>query len=78
MENELLKTCPACEAFLEVNDLTRGDWTEYRCNNHGQFILSKTLSITLTRNPQLIEKMADYLKKPFDRDKIICTYHLGV
>jgi|GEM_PF-5373413 len=78
MEHELLSTCPACGEYLDVNDRTRGDWTEYCCSNHGKFILSRTLSITLTRNPCFTEKMSAHLNKPFDRDKTICTYDIGI
>lgn len=75
---EILNNCPACSHALEVNEQTRGDWTAYRCPNHGAFNLSNTLSVILVRNAEAVGKVAGYLESVSDRPEVICTNDVGL
>lgn len=76
---EKLSNCPICGTSLVVNGETRGDWTNYKCPNHGEFNLSGTLSVMAVRTPEKQKNIADYLKKnPSERKSVICTYDVNL
>lgn len=77
--SETLNYCPVCNKELEVNEKTSGDYINYRCPNHGEFNLSRTLSTTVVRNPKWSKNVADYLENnPSVRKDVICTQDVGV
>ncbi|MBI0275677.1 hypothetical protein I6H07_07480 [Hafnia alvei] len=78
MNQELLSTCPACKKKLEVNNITSGDWTNYKCPEHGEFNLSSTLLIMVSRNPHGLRNIAEYLVNAEERREVICTYDVGL
>ena len=73
-----ISSCPVCNLTLTEETKTGGDWALYRCDGHGQFKLSNTLSVTLVRKPEMTFKVAQYLLKPRNEDHVICTYDVGI
>lgn len=77
--SERINACPVCDSKLEINDITHGDWTIYNCPKHGQFTVSRDLSVTLVRNPEKMRNLADYLERhPLERKDVICTSDVGL
>ncbi|MDE9616656.1 hypothetical protein HV336_11785 [Citrobacter freundii] len=73
-----ISSCPICKQKLKVETKTGGDWALYRCDEHGQFKLSNTLSVILVRKPEMTAKVEQYLLKPRNEDHVICTYDVGI